>query len=226
MQHRRANLVGGRKVPGKYTRAVIKRSAFIIPSQPVSRKESPSGPQWIHEAKFDGWRAQLHKAGDDVAIFTRKGNDCTSRFPSIRDTLLMLPLNSAIIDAEAVACGEDGKPDIRLMTQHPTGALCAWCFDLLELNGRDLRPLALMERRIRLRHLLAKADEHAVRYSDEFHDPVKLLAAVEQQGLEGIVSKLTYQPYRSGKNPGWIKVKTATWREASRDRWELFQRER
>ncbi len=107
----KANFIGGRKVPGKYTRVVIKRSAFIVPSQPVSRKQSPSGPQWIHEAKFDGWRAQLHRVGDDIAIFTRKGNDCTNRFPSIRDPLLNLPLHSVIIDAEAVACGEDGKPD-------------------------------------------------------------------------------------------------------------------
>ena len=108
--------------------------------------------------------------------------------------------------------------------QNSTGTLCAWCFDLLELNGRDLRPLPLVERRIHLRHLLAKADEDALQYSEDFHDPVKLRAAAEQQGLEGVISKLTYQPYRSGKNPGWIKVKTATWREANRDRWKLFQR--
>ncbi len=201
---------------------MIKRSAFIVPSQPVSRKQSPSGPQWIHEAKFDGWRAQLHKAGDEAATFTRKGNDCTNRFLSIRDALLNLPLCSAIIDAEAVACDEDGKPDIEILMQNSAGTLCAWCFDLLELNGRDLRPLPLVERRIHLRHLLAKADEHALRYSADFHDPVTLLAAAEQQGLEGVISKLTYQPYRSGKNPGWIKVKTATWRAAIRDRWEPF----
>jgi bifunctional non-homologous end joining protein LigD len=202
---------------------VIKRSAFIVPSQPVSRKESPSGPQWIHEAKFDGWRAQLHKAGNEASVFTRKGNDCTDRFPSIRDTLLNLPLNSAIIDAEVVACGEDGKPDFKLLMQHSSRTMCAWCFDLLEFNGRDLRPLPLVERRIQLRHLLAKADEHALRYSEEFHNPETLLAAAEQQGLEGVVSKLTYQRYRSGKNPGWIKVKTAVWREANGERHKLFE---
>ena len=87
--------------------------------------------------------------------------------------------------------------------------------------GCAIRPL--VERRIFLRHLLAKADEHALRYSDEFHDPVKLLAAADREGLEGIVSKLTYQPYRSGKNPGWIKVKCPNWRETNRDRWEMFE---
>ena len=146
----------------------------------MSRKECPSGPQWFHEAKFDGWRAQLHKAGNEASIFTRKGNACTDRFPSIRDAVLSLPFNSAIIDAEAFACGEDGKPDFKLLMQNSTGTMCAWCFDLLELNGRDLRPLPLVERRIRLRHLLAKADEHALRYSEEFHDPETLLAAAQR----------------------------------------------
>ena len=203
---------------------MVKRSAFVVPSQPVLRKQPPSGPQWIHEVKFDGWRAQLHKAGDEVAIFTRKGNDYTARFPAIRDSLLMLQANSAIIDAEAVACGDDGKPDFKALMENATGALCAWCFDLMELNGQDMRSLPLLERRVQLRHLLAKADENALRYSDEFEDPLKLLAAAEREGLEGIVSKLNYQPYRSGKNPGWIKVKCRSWREANRNRWEMFER--
>jgi len=69
----------------------------------MSRKECPSGPQWFHEAKFDGWRAQLHKAGNEASIFTRKGNACTDRFPSIRDAVLSLPFNSAIIDAEGAS---------------------------------------------------------------------------------------------------------------------------
>ena len=75
-----------------------------------------------------------------------------------------------------------------------------------------------------LRHLLIKADDHVLRFSETFTDPSKLLVAAERQGLEGIVSKLGHQPYHSGKNPGWIKVKCRAWREANRDRWELFQR--
>jgi len=136
----------------------------------------------------------------------------------------MIPASSAIIDAEAVACDEAGKPDFKALMENATGALCAWCFDLMELNGQDMRSLPLLERRVQLRHLLAKADENALRYSDEFEDPLKLLAAAEREGLEGIVSKLNYQPYRSGKNPGWIKVKCRSWREANRNRWEMFER--
>ena len=86
---------------------------FIIPSAPVLKRQPPTGPQWLHEVKFDGWRAQLHKAGDEAAIYTRKGHDYTGRFPAIRESLLALPTDSAIIDAEIVVCDSDGKPDFR-----------------------------------------------------------------------------------------------------------------
>jgi hypothetical protein len=68
-----------------------------------------------------------------------------------------------------------------------------------------------------------EAHDNVLRLSETFPDPVKLLAAAEEQGLEGIVSKLTSQPYRSGKNPGWVKVKCRAWREGNKDRWELFE---
>ena len=116
-------------------------------------------------------------------------------------------------------CDSDGKPDFKALMEGAGGDLCAWCFDLLELNGRGLRRRTLIERKATLRHLLNKADDHVLRFSETFPDPAKLLAAA--QGLEGIVSKLGHQPYRSGKNPGWVKVKG--WREANRDR-EMFEK--
>ena len=190
------------------------------------RREPPVGPQWIHEVKFDGWRMQLHKAGDRVVVFSRNGVDMTKRFAMIRDRMLSLPAESAIIDAELVACDGDGKPDFSALMDGQRENLCAWCFDLLELEGRDLRTLPLVERKAALRDLLITADDDALRYSDEFDDPKKLLAVVAKMELEGIVSKLGHQPYKSGKNVGWIKVKTATWREANRDRFEMFQKTR
>ena len=203
---------------------MLKRNPFIIPSAPVLKREPPRGEQWLHEVKFDGWRSQLHKAGDEVAIFARRGNDYTKRFPTIRDSLIALPARSVIIDAEIVVCDSNGEPDFKALMDGTPGELCAWCFDLMELNGRDVRELPLIERKALLRHLLNKADDHRLRFSEMFPDPLKLLAAANKQGLEGIVSKLNYQPYRSGKNPGWIKVKCRAWREANRDRWELFER--
>ena len=197
---------------------VLKRSPFIIPSVPILKREPPRGDQWIHEVKFDGFRAQLHKREDEVAIFTRKGNDYTKCFPAIRDSLMALPAHSAIIDAEIVVCDSDGKPDFNALMEGRTENLCAWCFDLLEINGRGLRRRALIERRAMLRHLINTADDHVLRLSETFPDPVKLLKVANEQGLESIVSKLSYQPYRSGKNPGWIKVKCSTWREGNRER--------
>ena len=203
---------------------MIKRNPFIIPSAPVLKRQPPTRPQWLHEVKFDGWRAQLHKAGDEIVIFTRNGHDYTKRFPAIRDRLLALPTASAIIDAEIVVCDSDGKPDFKALMEGATGDLCAWCFDLLEVNGHGLRRRKLIERKAMLRHLLSKADDYMLRFSDTFADPRRLLAAAEEQALEGIVSKLSSQPYRSGRNPGWVKVKCRAWREANKDRWEMFEK--
>ena len=201
-----------------------KRIAFITPAAPVLKREPPAGPQWIHEVKFDGWRMQLHKVCDRVVVFSRNGVDMTDRFGMIRDKVLSLPAASAIIDAELVTCDSDGKPDFNALMNGQRENLCAWCFDLLELDGRDMRHLPLVERKAALRELLITADDDAMRYSDEFDDPEKLLAVATKMGLEGIVSKLGHQPYKSGKNVGWIKVKTASWREANRDRFEMFDK--
>jgi bifunctional non-homologous end joining protein LigD len=184
------------------------------------------GAGWVHEVKFDGWRVQLHKQGDSALVFSRRGIDFTKRFRFFRDALISMPCRSAIIDAELVVCDTDSKPDFRALMARKTENLCAWCFDLLELNGRDLRGKPLTARKALMRDLLITGDDDTLRYSEEFPDPVKLLAVVEQMGLEGIVSKKADQPYSSGPNPGWIKVKSRSWREANKDRWELFERAR
>jgi bifunctional non-homologous end joining protein LigD len=180
----------------------------------------------MHEVKFDGWRAQLHKSGDDVVIFTRNGADYTRRFPALRDSMLSLPVRSAIIDAEVVVCDSDGKPDFDALMEGQREDLCAGCFNLLELNGAKESQRPLISRKALLRQLLIKADDHVLRYSDAFANAEKLLAVATKQGLEGIVSKKSNQRYVPGKKPGWIKVKTTTWREANTDRWELFQKAR
>jgi bifunctional non-homologous end joining protein LigD len=82
----------------------------------VLKAAPPSGDGWLHEVKFDGWRAQLNKRGDDVVIFSRNGHDYTGRFPAVRDSLLSLPARSAIIDAEIVVCDSDDKPDFDART--------------------------------------------------------------------------------------------------------------
>lgn len=202
---------------------MLRKIRFVKPSMPVLKKEPPLGPEWMHEVKFDGWRAQLHRDGAVVVIYSRKGFEISRRFRPIRDSLLALPTRQAIIDAELVSCDAQDKPDFSGLMAGSKHGLCAWCFDLLYLDGIDLRAERLDVRRVRLRHLLAAADEDALRFSEDFLDPEKLLAATDCMRLAGIVSKRRDEHYRSGKNPGWIKVKTATWRAANRARYKLFE---
>lgn len=103
-------------------------------------------------------------------------------------------------------------------------ALCVWCFDLLFINEKDLRPHPLIERKTRLASLLKKSKDARLRFSDSLDDAEKLLMSCETLGLEGIVSKKKDAPYSSGRG-GWIKVKTATWREQNKHRHELFKKQ-
>jgi bifunctional non-homologous end joining protein LigD len=201
---------------------VLKRTAFIVPSAPVLKRSPPSGPDWLHEVKHDGWRAQLHKYDAGAFILSKSGKDISGRFAVIGSALHSLP--PCVIDAEIVGCDADGVPDFRSLMAGNAHGYCAWCFDLLSVGGKDVRHEPLEKRRARLESLLAGADGDLLRFSEAFDDAEKLLAAALELGLEGIVSKKRDQPYRSGKNLGWIKVKTAAWRETNRDRWEMFER--
>jgi len=129
------------------------------------------GDAWLHEVKFDGYRCQPHKAGEDVVIFFKNGRDFSNRFPGIRDALASLPCRSAISDGEVVACKNDGTPDFRALHSgnYSPEILCVWCFDLVELNGGDLRPLPLVARKQKLEVLLRRHDHPYVRYSEALY---------------------------------------------------------
>jgi bifunctional non-homologous end joining protein LigD len=102
---------------------------------------------------------------------------------------------------------------------------CVYCFDLIELNGRDLREQPLVQRRARLQPLLARAKSDLLRFSESFPDANALLAECSRRGIEGIVAKRRDAPYRSGTRSGWIKVKTPEWKAANQYRGELFAKE-
>jgi bifunctional non-homologous end joining protein LigD len=197
-------------------------SRFILPAQPTLRTTPPTGDGWLHEVKFDGYRAQLHK-GETSIVYSKNGKDFSSRFPAILHAVKSLPCKSVIIDAEIVALKEDGTYDFRALHSgnYSQENLCAWCFDVLELNGEDLQPLPLIARRLKLGTLLKRHAHGSMRYSDTFTVPEKLLAECKRLGLEGIVSKKRDQPYRSGKCD-WVKVKTQIWRDVNKERGELF----
>jgi bifunctional non-homologous end joining protein LigD len=198
---------------------------FIPPALPRIRTVPPSGPGWLHEVKFDGWRVQLHKAGHEVTIFTKNGHDYTSRLPTIARGLASLTSYPLVIDGKLVASDGSGFPDFRALHFRTSDqVLCIWAFDLLAL-GRDLRELPLEQRKARLARIVREARAPWLRYSESFEDSGKLLAAADAMQLEGIVSKRREGKYRSGTRSGWIKVKAAAWREANRDRGRLFERQ-
>ena len=196
---------------------------FIPPANPIERSRPPKGPEWLHEVKWDGYRSQLIKDGDRVVVLSRNGKEFTGRFSGVWGALRDLPAKSAIIDAEIVACRDDGAPDFRALHSgnHSDDILCAWCFDLMELNGVDLRLLPLMARKMKLGTLLKRYDHGSLRYCEPFRDPEKLLRECSRRGLEGIVSTRKDAPYRSGRCD-WVKVKCAQWKEANWDRGDLF----
>jgi bifunctional non-homologous end joining protein LigD len=205
----------------RYIGPVLHSSAFILPCLPTLRDRLPKGEGWLYEVKFDGYRMQVHKAGERVTLFTRNGADWTDRFPRLAASLTSLPCASAILDAELVHTG--GFEELhRRAHKHADDALILWAFDLMHLNGNDLRAVALADRKRRLGHLIERAGNSRLRHSEAFDDGERLLAECDKRGLEGVVAKHKNSIYRSGRSASWIKVKCPAWREANRNRSELF----
>jgi bifunctional non-homologous end joining protein LigD len=151
----------------------------------------------------------------------------STRYQPIADALAGLPVRSLIIDAELVVTLPNGIPDFRALhsRKFDPATLAIWAFDLLQHNGNDLRMHPLTVRKLKLGTMLRKYNHPALRYSESFVSALKLLEQAQLHGLEGIVSKRRDSPYRSGHGD-WIKVKTASWREANKDRGDLFDNRR
>jgi bifunctional non-homologous end joining protein LigD len=202
----------------------VSRVQFIPPALAKLRSSAPAGEGWLFELKFDGWRVQLHKTGASSTIYGRNGGDLTRRFPRIAAAVLGLPAKSCIIDGELIAAGVRGQPDFLALLHGRHVPTCVYAFDLLELQGRDLRDQPLVQRRARLQALLRRAKSDLLRFSESFPDANALLAECARRGLEGIVSKWKDSPYRSGTRSGWRKVKTPEWKAANQYRAKLFEK--
>src|SRR5262245_21645191 len=113
---------------------------FIEPCLPTRTACPPTGPEWVHEIKHDGFRIVARKDGDRVRLFSRHGNDLTDRFPLIVAALSRLRSRTCMIDGEAVACDDNGMPDFdRIRYRRDDATVFLYAFDLIELNGDDLR---------------------------------------------------------------------------------------
>jgi bifunctional non-homologous end joining protein LigD len=186
---------------------------FIEPALATSIEKVPSGERWVHEIKFDGYRVQVHVRDAAVKVFTRRGNDWSNRLRKIASDAWHINVGSAIIDGEIVAPAADGTTDFSVLQNELKGRstkIVMVAFDLLYLNGYDLRKLPLFERKALLKKLVADTD---VQFSDSFEvDGREMFKHACRTGLEGVVSKVRDSKYPTGRSNDWVK-KTCAQRE-------------
>jgi bifunctional non-homologous end joining protein LigD len=186
---------------------------FIEPAMASSIERVPSGSRWIHEIKFDGYRVQVDLANEAVQIFTRRGHDWTHRFKKVANDAWHIKASSAVVDGEIVVPAADDTTDFSVLQNELKGkstSIVLVAFDLLYLNGRDLRKLPLMQRKAELKKISAGTD---IQFSESFEvDGQEMFAHACKIGLEGVVSKVRDGAYPTGRSNDWVK-KTCAQRE-------------
>jgi bifunctional non-homologous end joining protein LigD len=199
-------------VPGARPAASLPR--FVQPELAKLVASAPTGDEWLHEIKYDGYRALSRIEGGRVEMYSRNEHDWTERWQPIADELARLPVSSAIVDGEVVVELEGGRTDFgALQTDLGAGRtdrLRYYVFDLLHLDGYDLTGVPLKERKSLLHDVLeATAPRDRLRYADDVPgDGAAVLASACTLALEGIVSKKADAGYRPGqRGPGWLKTK-------------------
>ena len=191
---------------------------FIEPMLATLVATPPSGDKWLHEIKFDGYRLQARISDGRVKLMTRSGLDWTSKFgDGLVAALKALPVREALLDGELVVETSSGSSDFSALQADLSARrgdrFVFYLFDLLHLDGADLRPLSLTARKEALRFLLPSA-EGVLRYSGEFYGAGDLvLRHACGLGLEGVVSKLRDAPYRPGRGKSWVKAKCSARQE-------------
>jgi bifunctional non-homologous end joining protein LigD len=177
--------------------------------------EAPTGDHWFHEIKFDGYRMLCRIDKGRVEFYSRNQKSWTKALATLGTAIGQAPLKQAIVDGEVVAFRQDGVTDFQTLqnvfSEGRVNELVYYVFDLLYLDGTDLRGVALEERKQLLEQLFpARVQQGPIRYSEYFvGDGPGFFAQATQLGLEGIVSKLRDRPYTGGRSPDWLKVKAA-----------------
>lgn len=172
----------------------------------------PEGPAWVHEVKFDGYRLVARIENGQATLITRNLLDWTHRYPTIAQAAARLNVENAALDGEVVALLDSGASSFQALQNalksHATSQLVYFAFDLLFLDGRDLRGEPLAERKRLLAPLIAKLGDPQLQYSEHFAgDGRPLLEECRRRGLEGIISKRTDRPYVAGRTADWLKIK-------------------
>ena len=204
------------------------RASFIEPCLPSPADKPPTGSNWIHEIKHDGFRLMARRDPVGIRLITRGGHDWSARYPLVVEAVNHLKVRSCLIDGEVVCCDERGLATFQPLCHRRNEPLYA--FDLLELNGTDLRREPIEVRRATLASLLRQS-RHGVRLNEHLeHDcGLTVFRHACLLGCEGIVSKRLGSRYRSGRSPDWLKFKNpeapAVRREAEED-WNRSRRGR
>ena len=188
---------------------MLLRTGFIEPCLPSPAERPPVGPAWVHEIKHDGYRLMARRDAAGVRLLTRNGHDWTGRYPLIAQAVDALTVTSCLIDGEAVCCDDAGLAVFeRLRQRRHDASVFLYAFDLIELDGQDLRREPLQVRKATLASVLAKAGP-GIRFNQhlECDDGGTVFRHACQLGLEGIVSKRKDSPYRSGRSRDWLKFK-------------------
>ncbi len=211
----RTGLAAGKRAASKPPKraAAAAMPDFVPPQLCKVVARPPSGADWVHEIKFDGYRMQMHVVAGEAKLLTRKGLDWTDRFSAIAKAGAKLP--DCIIDGEIVALDHRGYPSFATLqaalSEEDTDALIFFAFDLLFERGEDLRELPLTERKARLAALLPtgrRAKTGSLRYVEHFDTGGDaILESASRLSFEGVISKKADEPYRSGRTASWTKAK-------------------
>jgi ATP-dependent DNA ligase len=185
---------------------MLKAFDFCIPTRGT---KVPDRADWLHEIKYDGYRLRVERDGDRVRLITRNGHDWTNRYPWIVESALKNRIKQFVIGGEAVILGVDGIPDFNaLHSRQHEEEVQLYAFDIMALDGEDLRRLPLSLRKTNPARLLARRpDGIFVAPFEQGEIGPDLFRAACNMGLEGMVSKRADRPYRGGRSPDWVKVK-------------------
>lgn len=185
----------------------------LVPQLATLATRMPSDPEhWLFEIKFDGYRLLTRIKGSDVQLFTRNGNDWTTKLLPLQHAVAQLKLPDGWYDGEIVMPNAQGVPDFGALQQAfdnaNTSNIILYLFDLPYFNGHDLRGMPLEARRAVLQNLLEQTPCAQVRMSAAFDEsPQSIFKSACQLGLEGVIAKRRGATYQPGRSPDWIKLK-------------------
>jgi bifunctional non-homologous end joining protein LigD len=205
----------------------IKRlpAGFIIPAQPVAASRPPTGVDWVHEIKHDGYRMMVRRDGPIVRLYSRNAYDWTARLPAIAAAADRIKAKSFTIDGEAVVLGPDGLSKFEeLRRREAAHTAILYAFDLIEHDGEDLRDLPFLDRKAALARLLRGTKAGILLNEHVAEDGPTVFEHACRLGAEGIVSKRVDGTYRSGPCPVWVKVRNPASIAVQRERSENWNR--